>query len=378
MKKATASRPASKSSLKSASPAPAADLPGSIRKKSFGKTADGVPADIYTLRNANGMEARITNYGGIVVSLKTPDRKGKFADVTLGFDTIEEYIRGSAYFGSIVGRFANRIAKGRFELDGKRFKLAVNNPPNALHGGLKGFDRAVWTATPALTKSGPSLRLELVSPDGEEGYPGTLTVVAVYTLTARNELKLAMTAKTDKPTVINLTHHAYFNLAGAGNGDILGHELTVNATQFTPADKNGIPTGELLPVAGTPFDFTRPTRIGARIEDKHRQLIYGGGYDRSFVIDKPVGKLAVMARAYEPGSGRVLTVLSTAPGVQLYTGNFLEDTMVGKGGKKYGKFKGFCLEPQHYPDSPNKPGFPSTVLRPGETYKHTIIFRFSA
>ena len=375
MKKApkTKSAPASKSSIARVSAA----SPGTIAKKSFGKTADGQSVAIYTLRNANGVEAKITNYGGIVVSLKVPDRKGKLADVALGYDTLGEYIQSSPYFGAIVGRVGNRIAKGRFELEGKRYKLAVNNGPNSLHGGLKGFDKVVWMATPEATKAGPSLRLQYISADGEEGYPGTLAVTAVYTLTEKNELKLAMTAKTDKTTVVNLTHHAYFNLAGAGNGDVLAHEAMLNASQFTPTDKTSIPTGEVRPVAGSPFDFTQPSVIGARIGDSHQQIKFGGGYDHNFVIDKPSGKLGVMGRVLEPGSGRVLTVLSTAPGVQFYTGNFLDDTFIGKGGKKYGYRGGFCLEPQGFPDAPNKPGFPSVVLKPGETYRHTIVFRFS-
>ena len=352
--------------------------PGTITRKPFGKTEDGRPVDLYTLRNANGVETSITNYGGIVVTLRVPDRHGKFADVALGFGSIPEYEKSSPYFGCIVGRFANRIAKGQFELDGKRYKLAVNNPPNALHGGLKGFDKVVWKATPSVGKLGPSLLLQYVSQDGEEGYPGTLTVTAVYTLTNKNELKLAMTAKTDRPTVVNLTHHAYFNLAGAGRGNILDHELTLNASQFTPIDKDSIPTGQECAVAGTPFDFTKPTAIGARIQENHQQLKFGNGYDHNFVIAKVPGNLGIAARVFEPISGRMLTVLTTAPGVQLYTGNFLNDNLIGKSGKIYGARTGFCLEPQHYPDSPNKPQFPSTVLRPGETYKHTLVFRFSA
>jgi len=365
------SKSASKS--KAALPASAAR----IAKKPFG-TAAGQPVDLYTLRNASGAEAKITNYGGIVVSLKMPDRTGKFADVTLGYDTLEQYIKSSPYFGCIVGRVANRIAKGRFELNGKRYKLAVNNAPNTLHGGLKGFDKAVWTATPSVTPSGPSLRLEYVSADGEEGYPGTLTVTAEYTLTNKNELVLDLSATTDKTTVVNLTHHAYFNLAGAGKGSILDHKAIINAKQFTPADKTSIPTGELAPVAGTPFDFTRLTAIGARIDQTDRQLQFGNGYDHNFVIDKPKGQLGAMADVYEPTSGRILTVLSTAPGVQFYTGNFLDDSFIGKGGKVYARRHGFCLEPQHFPDAPNKPRFPSIVLKPGETYRHTIVFRFAA
>ena len=366
-------RKAMKSPLTSTSTAPK----GTISRKAFGKTPDGQAVDLYTLRNAGGVEAKITNYGGIVVTMKVPDRNGKFADVALGYETLEEYIKSSPYFGCIVGRVGNRIAKGRFELDGKRYKLAVNNVPNALHGGLKGFDKVVWAATPSVTPAGPLLRLRYVSADGEEGFPGTLTVTAVYTLTDKNELKLAMTATTDKTTVVNLTHHGYFNLAGAGKGTILDHEVTLNASRFTPIDKTSIPTGEISPVANTPFDFTKPAVIGVRIEQTDKQLKFGNGFDHNFVIDKAPGKLGVMGRVYEPGSGRILTVLSTAPGVQFYTGNFLDDTFIGKGRKVYRRRSGLCLEPQHFPDSPNRPEFPSVTLQPGETYKHTIVFRFA-
>ncbi len=348
-----------------------------ITVKPFGKTKDGTPVKIYTLRNAHGMEARITNYGGLVVSLLAPDRAGKFDDVALGYDTLQEYLKDSPYFGALIGRYGNRIAKGRFKLDGKSYKLAVNNGPNSLHGGLQGFDKVVWAAKPVNTKEGQALELSYISKDGEEGYPGNLTVKAVYVLTAENELRLDCTATTDKPTIVNLTHHSYFNLAGAGNGDILGHVVTIKADKFTPVNKNLIPTGELRLVEGTPFDFRKPTAIGARINEKDEQLKFANGYDHNWVLNKKPGKLGIIAKVYEPTSGRVMEVLTTEPGVQFYVGNFL-DGSIGKGGKAYTFRTGLCLEPQHFPDSPNQPSFPSTVLRPGETFQNTISYRFSA
>ena len=351
--------------------------PGKISKRPFGNAPDGTPAELFTLKNAAGAVATITNYGGIIVSLKVPDRNGKLADVVLGYDNLEDYIKASPFFGCLVGRFGNRIAKGKFKLDGKTYKLAINNGPNALHGGIVGFDKVVWAAKPVVTKSGPALELRYVSKDGEEGYPGTLTVTAVYTLTNKNEVKLEYKATTDKPTIINLTHHSYFNLAGAGSGDILDHVVSIKADQFTPVDKNSIPTGELRSVKGTPFDFNKATAVGARINGADKQLQFVSGYDHNWVFNKPAGKLAAVARVYEPKSGRVMTLLTTEPGVQFYTGNCLEDVCPGKGGKRYSARHGLCLEPQHYPDSPNRPEFPSVVLRPGETYKNTIIYRFS-
>jgi aldose 1-epimerase len=327
------------------------------------------------LRNAQGAEAKITNYGGIVVSLKVPDREGRMGDVVLGYDTLDEYIKSNPYFGCLVGRYGNRIAKGRFTLNGKEYTLATNNGPNHLHGGLKGFDKVVWEAKPSVSNAGPALELRYMSKDGEEGYPGNLLVTAIYTLTNKNELRLDFSATTDKETIVNLTHHSYFNLAG--EGDILNHEVMIVADKFTPVDSTLIPTGELRPVKGTPFDFTNPTAIGARINDKDEQLAFGKGYDHNWVINKPLGKLGLAARVYEPTTGRVMEVLTTEPGMQFYTGNFLDGTIVGKGGKPY-KFRcAFCMEPQHYPDSPNKPNFPSVVLRPGEVYRSTIIYRFS-
>lgn len=340
----------------------------------FGKTKDGTPVNLYTLTNSKGMEARITNYGGLVVSLRVPDRNGKLGDVVLGYDTLAEYIHSSPYFGALIGRYGNRIAKGKFSLDGKNYTLAINNEPNALHGGLKGFDKVAWSAKPVAGKEGQALELTYLSKDGEEGYPGTLTVKAVYQVTEKNELRLDFSAQTDAPTVLNLTHHSYFNLAG--KGDILGHEVLIHADKFTPVDSTLIPTGELRPVEGTPFDFRQRTAIGKRIGQKDEQLRFGKGYDHNWVINKKPKKLALMASVFEPGSGRVMDVLSTEPGLQFYSGNFLDGSNVGKGGKAYQHRTGFCMEPQHFPDSPNHPEFPSVVLRPGKTYQNTIIYRF--
>jgi aldose 1-epimerase len=347
-----------------------------IDKEPFGMTPDGVAVDLYTLRNAHGCEARITNYGGIVVSLKVPDRQGNLGDVVLGFDNLTDYVEKSPYFGSLIGRYGNRIAKGKFTLGGKTYSLAVNDGPNHLHGGVKGFDKVVWDAESSVRDgTEPTLTLQYTSSDGEEGYPGTLEIKAVYTLTQDNALRLEYEATTSKDTIVNLTQHSYFNLAG--RGDILGHVVLINASRFTPVDDTLIPTGELRPVQNTPFDFTTPTTIGARINEDDEQLKYAGGYDHNWVIDKPDGELGLMARVYEPTSGRVLEVLSTEPGLQFYTGNFLDGTLVGKGGWKYQFRCAFCMEPQHFPDSPNKPDFPSVVLKPGDVYKNTIIYRFS-
>ena len=347
-----------------------------ITKESFGKTGDGENVDLYTLTNNLGMQAKIMNYGGIVVSLKVPDRNGKMDDVVLGFNDLDNYLKGHPYFGAIVGRYGNRIAKGRFTLNGVEYKLAVNNGENHLHGGIKGFDKVVWTAKEMRTKMGPALSLTYISKDGEEGYPGTLTATVVYTLTNNNELKLDYTVTTDKDTVSNLTHHSYFNLAGEGNGDILSHILTLNGSRFTPTDAGSIPTGELKAVAGTPFDFLKPNVIGKRINDQDQQLQYGAGYDHNFVVNGKSGSLRSAATVYEPTSGRVLEVWTTEPGVQFYTGNFLDGTLTGKSGKVYQKRFGFCLETQHYPDSPNHPAFPTTTLKKGATYRSTTVYRF--
>lgn len=349
---------------------------GSITSAPFGQTPDGKAVTLFTLQNTNGVVATICNHGGIVTSLQVPDRTGAMGDVVLGYDNLAGYLKDSPYFGSLIGRYGNRIAKGRFTLNGQTYTLATNNGPNALHGGLKGFDKVVWDAKSLVTAQGPALELRYVSKDGEEGYPGTLTVTAVYTLTADNALQLDYTATTDKDTVVNLTQHSYFNLAG--KGDILGHEVMINADQFTPVNATLIPTGELPSVAGTPFDFRKATTIGARIGDQNEQLKFGGGYDHNWVIAKPAGQLALMARVHEPTTGRVLEVLSTEPGLQFYSGNFLDGTITGKNGRVYQFRNGFCMEPQHYPDSPNQPNFPSVVLKPGQTYRNTIIYRFSA
>jgi aldose 1-epimerase len=346
-----------------------------ISRTPFGKTKEGIAVDLYTLRNSKGAEARISNYGGLVISLKVPDRNGQLGDVTLGYDDLDGYLKETPYFGALIGRYGNRIARGKFTLDGKTYTLATNNYPNALHGGLKGFDKVVWEPKVIMGLDGPSLQLSYVSKDGEEGYPGTLNVTAVYTLTEDNGLKLAFSATTDKDTVLNLTHHSYFNLAG--KGDILEHEVMIPADRFTPADSTLIPTGELRPVANTPFDFRKPTTIGARINEADEQLKFGGGYDHNWVVNKTMGQLGLMARVYEPTSGRVMEVYSTEPGLQFYSGNFLDGTITGKRGWIYKFRNGFCMEPQHYPDSPNQPNFPSVVLKPGQIYSNVIEYRFS-
>lgn len=349
-----------------------------VTKEAWGKTDDGAPVDLFTLKNSAGMEARITNYGGILVSLKVPNASGKVEDVVLGFDNLSDYLKGHPFFGALVGRYGNRIAKGKFTLNGKEYTLAVNNGPNALHGGLKGFDKAVWKAKELETKDGPALELTYLSKDGEEGYPGNLNVKVVYTLTNKNELKIDYSAATDKDTVLNLTHHTYFNLLGAGTRDILSHMMTINADRFTPVDKDLIPTGELRSVKNTPLDFTKPVVIGARIDQDDEQLRFGKGYDHNWVLNGGGGNLALAARVTEPTSGRTMEVYTTEPGIQFYAGNFLDGTNVGKGGKVYKHRFGLCLETQHFPDSPNHPDFPTTVLKPGQELKSTTIYRFLA
>lgn len=346
------------------------------KRESFGKTKEGESVEIYTLTNRGGAEAKIMTYGGTLVSLKVPDRRGRFDDVVLGFDNLAGYEQSpSTYFGALVGRYANRIAKGRFTLNGVEYKLATNNGENHLHGGVRGFDKVVWKARPLKVAGGQALELTYRSKDGEEGYPGNLSVRVVYMLTDRNELKIVYSATTDRDTVVNLTHHSYFNLAGAG--DILSHRLWIDADRFTPTDAGAIPTGELRAVRGTPFDFTRPTAIGARIEGPDEQLRLGHGYDHNFVLNGRAGVLRRAAEVYEPSTGRVMQVRTTEPGLQLYTGNFL-DGEAGKGGKTYGRRDGFCLETQHYPDSPNRPEFPTTMLRKDGRYVTTTVYKFSA
>lgn len=357
-------------------PAKKEEVKKTVQVRDYGRTPDGQMAHLYTLKNANGVTADITDYGGIVVSLMVPDRNGAMGDIVLGFDSLDGYTGTHPYFGALVGRYGNRIANGKFTLDGKEYKLAQNNGPNALHGGLKGFDKAVWAATPAADGS-QKLTLKHVSPDGDEGYPGELTAEVTYTLTDQNELRIDYKATTTKPTVVNLTNHSYFNLAGQGSGDILNHSIQINAPRFTPVNKTLIPTGELKPVAGTPFDFTSPHKIGERIEAKDEQIAFGGGYDHNFALDGTAGELRLAARVSEETSGRVMEVLTTEPGVQFYTGNFLDGTLKGKGGKVYQRRAGFCLETQHYPDSPNQKSFPSTVLQPGAEYRSTTVYRFT-
>jgi aldose 1-epimerase len=351
----------------------------SIKETDFGTMPDGQKVSLYTLTNANGAVAKITNYGAIVTELWMPDKNGKPADIVLGFESLSGYLGESPYFGCIVGRYGNRIGKGTFTLDGKTYSLAINNGENHLHGGLKGFDKVVWQATAEQAgKDGVAVTLRYTSKDMEEGYPGTLSVMVVYTLTNANELRIDYTAVTDKATVCNLTHHGYFNLAGQGNGSILNHELMLNADRYTPVDAGLITTGEILPVKGTPMDFTKPTAIGARIDNDFEQLKFGGGYDHNWVLNKKGSEMSLAAKVYEPTSGRVMEVWTNEPGVQFYAGNFLDGTLTGKGGKVYQHRYGFCLETQHYPDSPNKPNFPTTTLRPGQTYKTTTVYKFSA
>ena len=349
-----------------------------ITKADFGKTSEGQAVEIYTLHNSKGAEARIMTYGGIVQSLSMPDKNGKFADVVLGYDNLQGYIDKTPYFGALIGRYGNRIGGAKFKLEGNTYTLATNNGPNTLHGGLKGFDKVVWTAKPSVGIRGPQLVLAYFSKDGEEGFPGNLEVTAIYTLTEDNELKLEFAATTDRPTVVNLTHHSYFNLAGQGNGDILGHIVYINSDKTTPVDSGLITTGEFKSVDGTPFDFRKPAAIGARINDPDTVLQYGPGYDHNWVVNKPLGQFGLQARVVEPTSGRVMEVWSDEPGLQFYAGNFLDGTLKGKGGVAYQIHTGFCMEPQHYPDSPNKANFPSVELKPGQTFHNTIVYKFSA
>jgi aldose 1-epimerase len=350
--------------------------------QSFGTLADGRPVHLYTLENRTGLKAVISDYGGTVVSLRVPDRAGQSADVVLGFNSLAEYQTKSPYFGSLVGRVGNRIAHGKFSLDGKVYTLAKNDAPSGipchLHGGMRGFDKVLWTAEQIRREDLPALRLRYRSADGEEGYPGNLDVVVVYSLTADNGLRIDYSATTDQATPVNLTNHSYFNLRGEGQGTILDHELTIHAARFTPVDAGLIPTGEFAPVAGTPFDFTQPHAIGERIDAADQQLKFGIGYDHNYVLDRADGKLRVVATLREPGTGRTMDVLTTEPGMQFYSGNQLNGKALGKSGRPYTRRTGFALETQHHPDSVNQPNFPTTILRPGETYRSTTIYRFSA
>jgi aldose 1-epimerase len=348
-----------------------------LKKQAWGKTPNGGEVDLYTLTNKNGMSAEITTYGGRVVTLKVPDRSGAFNDVVLGFDSLDGYLKDNPYFGAIIGRYGNRIANARFPLDGKEFKLSANENGNTLHGGAKGFDKVVWTGKDASGPDGPAVELMYLSPNGEEGFPGNLAVTVRYTLTDNNELKLHYTATTDQTTVVNLTNHSYFNLAGQNSGEILNHEMMIRADRFTPINAKLIPTGELRPVKGTPFDFTQPTAIGARINDNNEQLKLAHGYDHNFVLNSGGGSMALAARVHDPKTGRVMEVETTEPGIQFYTGNFLDGTIHGKGGAVYNFRDAFCLETQHFPDSPNEPKFPTVVLKPGDTYDTTTVYRFT-
>jgi aldose 1-epimerase len=352
---------------------------GSTTKKTFGKTPEGQEADLYVLTNKTGAEVAITNYGGAVVSLKVPDRNGKLTDVVLGFDNVDGYVNDKSYFGALVGRYANRIGHARFVLDGKTYTLAKNNGDNTLHGGIKGFNKALWKANVLSRKGGQFLELSYLSKDGEEGFPGNLKVTVTYSWTDANALMIEYSATTDKPTVVNLTSHIYFNLAGQGSGEVLNHVVRIDADKFTPVDAGLIPTGELREVAGTPFDFRKPTAIGARIEQEDEQLKLGGGYDHNFVVNRSgeTGESQV-ARVVEPISGRVVEVWTSEPGIQFYTGNFLDGKTEGKGRARYPRRSAFCLETQHYPDSPNQPKFPSVIVKPGERYHTTTSYRFSA
>jgi aldose 1-epimerase len=352
---------------------------GGIASEPWGEV-DGEEVALYTLTNANGMEVKITNYGGIITSVVVPDRDGAMENVTLGFTTLDDYVEGHPYFGNITGRYANRIARGTFDIEDENFYLALNNGPNTLHGGEKGFDKYVWAAEEVTGEGEVGVKLSRVSPDMEEGYPGNLDVEVTYTLTDSDEIRIDYRATTDEPTHVNLTNHAYWNLAGDGSGSTDGHELTLMASNYTPVDANLIPTGEIAPVAGTPLDFTTPHAIGERVRDNFEQLLLGRGYDHNFVLDRPSPDdttLILAARVVEPESGRTLEISTTEPGIQFYSGNFLDATEIGAAGKMYRQGDGFALETQHYPDSPNQPEFPSTLLEPDGEFNSTTIFAFS-
>jgi aldose 1-epimerase len=349
----------------------------SITKENFGYMPDGTGVDLYTLTNNKGMVVKITNYGGIITSILVPDKNGVLGDVVLGYDNLSGYLDKTPYFGSIVGRYGNRIANGKFVLDGTEYRLATNNGPNALHGGLKGFDKVIWEVKEIQETTKLGLELNYLSKDMEEGYPGNLDVTVTYLLTEDNAVRLEYLATTDKKTILNLTNHSYFNLKDGGATPILDHEMKINADRFTPVDQTLIPTGELSSVSGTPFDFRQPHKIGDRINAENEQIKFGGGYDHNFVLQGEMGELRLVAQVFESGSGRIMEVFTTEPGVQFYTGNFLDGTITGKNGNVYDYRHGFCLETQHFPDSPNKANFPSAVLEPGQQYQSTTIYKFS-
>ncbi len=348
-----------------------------IEKRLFGLLPDGSQAFLYTLTNASGMRATITDYGAAVVSLLAPDNNGKFDDVVLGYDSLSGYINGQSYFGVIVGRYGNRIGKGKFKLDGKEYQLTINDGENHLHGGTHGLSKVLWSAEPMQTDSSQSLKLTCTSPDGDEGYPGNVTVQVTYTLNNNNELVIEYSGTTDQTTILNPTHHSYFNLSGSASNTILNHQLQIQSDSMTPVDRGLITTGELVPVAGTPFDFRTLTGIGLHIKDQNEQLTLGLGYDHNWVLRNYTGKVREVGEVYDPVSGRLLTMFTDQPGLQFYSGNFLDGSAVGKKGIAYQYRTGFCLEAQHYPDSPNKPQFPSVVLKPGETYRQTTMYKFS-
>lgn len=363
-----------------------ATMSATVAKQIYGRTGEGKQVDIYTLANSAGMSVQIITYGGIIVTLNVPARNGQLADVALGLDNLEAYVKGHPYFGAIIGRCGNRIAKGRFSLDGREYPLATNDGPNALHGGIKGFDKVLWDAEVFQSANQAGVKMTYLSKDMEEGYPGNLSASVTYSLNDQNELKIEYSATTDKPTVVGMTNHTYFNLAGAGNGDILGHEIQIEADAFTPVGGDLIPTGEIVSLKGTPLDFAAAHRIGERINSDHQQMIRGKGYDHNYVLrggagsagGSSAGGMALAASAYEPASGRLMECYTTEPGMQFYTGNFLPARMQGKAGQTYVHRGGFCLETQHFPDWPNQPEFPSAVLRPGQTYHSQTMYRFSS
>lgn len=346
-----------------------------IEKADFGKTPEGESVEIYTLVNRNGIQAKVMTYGAIITELQVPDRQGRFADVALGFDNLDAYLKGHPFFGAATGRYANRIGKARFMLNGTEYKLAANNGPNCLHGGIKGIDKKVWKAREVSGNAGPAVEMTYVSPDGEEGFPGNLSIRIVYTLTQADELRIDYEATTDKDTVVNLTNHSYFNLAGEGEPSVLTHVVKLNADRYTPFDETSIPLGDVVKVQGTPFDFTTPVAIGARWSELKGTPV---GYDNNFVISQVrPNEMTWCAEVHEPKSGRKMTIFTTEPGVQFYTGNFLDGSLVGKSKRPYPKNSGFCLETQHFPDSPNKPQFPTTVLKPGQVFRSSTVHKFS-